>query len=81
MEDSIFTDNGKIKVIHYTLKLTNSTHPDFDEIPFEDVNNIQAVVDNNGNPGFFIEFYDSEFCCNTSTECDSIDIQKTTTIL
>lgn len=77
MEDSIFTENGKIKVTVYTLKLTNSTNSDFDEIPFEDVNNIEAVIDKNGNPGFLIEFYDPEFCCNTSTECDSINIEKT----
>jgi len=81
MEDSLFTEHGKIKIIRYTLKLTNSTHPDFDEIPFEDVNNIQAVVDKNGKPGFLIGFYDPEFCCNVSTACDEIDIQKTTTIL
>ena len=81
MEDSIFTENGKIKVTMYTLKLTNSTHPDFDEIPFEDVNNIQAVVDKNGKPGFLIGFYDPEFCCNISTACDAIEIEKTVNVI
>ena len=77
MEDTIFTENGKIKVTMYTLKLINSNNIEVDEIPFEDVTSIKPVVDKNGKAGLFIGYYDHEFCLNAAVACDEFEIEKT----
>jgi len=81
MEDSIFTENGKIKVTMYTLKLINSNNPEIDEVPFEDVTSIKPVVDKNGKAGVFISYYDHEFCLNATVACDEFEIEKTVNVI
>lgn len=62
------------------LKVKNPTLREYDEICVEDVKNIIPVCDKAGNPHLLINFYDHEYCMNTSTFCDEIEqiiIEKT----
>jgi len=76
--NKIYDDFGKINYPEYTLKLINSTNSELDELNIDDIRNIYPVIDKDGNPGIFIEYYDEEFCVTSSVACSEIEIKKRT---
>jgi len=55
------------------LKLKNPSLQDYDEICIEDIHNMIPVIDKEGKAHLLINFYDWEYCMNSSTFCDEIE--------
>ncbi len=58
-----------------TLKLVNQTNEAIDCLTPQEVRKITPVIDKNGKPHVMVDFYDEEFCLNSTLFCDSIVVE------
>ena len=58
-----------------TLKFVNPTNKTIDSLTPQEVRKITPVNDKNGKPHVMVDFYDHEFCLNSTLFCDSIVVE------
>ena len=46
------------------------------ELSNTEVNSVKSVIDKDGKPKFMVNYYDVEYCINTTMFCDSIEIEN-----
>lgn len=57
------------------MKFINPTNETIDYLTPQEVHKITPVNDKNGKPHLMVDFYDDEFCLNSTLFCDSIEFE------
>jgi hypothetical protein len=57
------------------LHFVGSTNTEIDALTPQEVHKLTPVNDKNVKPHFMVDFYDDEFCLNSTLFCDSIEFE------